>query len=710
MDEQRDVPPRCTPRRTKVFISYSHKDSKWLDRLQTFLRPLEREGRLEYWNDTRIIPGERWQDAIQSALDSAQIAVLLVSANFLASDFIVADELPKLLAAANADGVRILPVIVSASRFKDMPNLAKFQSFNPPDQPLNKIPRYKSEELFVELARQIENALNPPQASRPWRENAAETLSHESLTAVIDDATDISNGLGALSPNDVHSFLNEETHGPQHWQQIKLLTKEIADPGQVERLRRQRHELVSLYRHVLSDILGVTQERSQALSGSQLDIVETFFGSVEPAYHELFTRTSFNEPVWQALIKKPQIIGRSWENHIHFSNSLIAEELYADMDRRRCAGQFVGKNRTIRILETGTGACNTTYVVLNRLLNEHWTGDPLEHGEISFEYLGFDINSAFADSGNALFKGASVWAPHGERDARTELHNPRVRPWPGRTRFVERGNAREEIPKLLTTANEGTVDYFFTSYMLHHVPNGDALIHYLCGPPQGIHAEVGDPRREIEYFSRQLRGYLVAPTDSKSPLDVFISGRNADASVADYCAYALAEYLRRGDAITNKRHREYVISAIERTMRAGAAAEIPSKRAFGEDWVRGYFFDPQRTMLRRIYNLLRDNGLIVIADPDGKSGFNSSEMARTDMKAVELAVAHFRKLPRVLDVLTEERFWIVHYGTVVKTRGGQNFDFIPGIVQCGDPDILDKNMGYFVSARKLPVSRDKGPT
>jgi TIR domain len=76
-----------SPTRTKVFISYSHKDQEWLYRLQTHLKPLVREG-LDCWDDTHIRPGDDWKQEIQNALDTAQIAVLLISANFFASDFI----------------------------------------------------------------------------------------------------------------------------------------------------------------------------------------------------------------------------------------------------------------------------------------------------------------------------------------------------------------------------------------------------------------------------------------------------------------------------------------------------------------------------------------------------------------------------------------------------------------------------------------------
>ena len=110
--------------RTKVFISYSHADKEWLDRLKRHLKPLVREGTLDCWDDTHIRPGDDWQQEIQNALDMARVAVLLISADFFASDFIDETELPPLLDAAKAKGVRILPVILSASRFARNPNLA----------------------------------------------------------------------------------------------------------------------------------------------------------------------------------------------------------------------------------------------------------------------------------------------------------------------------------------------------------------------------------------------------------------------------------------------------------------------------------------------------------------------------------------------------------------------------------------------------------
>ena len=145
--------------RDQVFISYSHRDAAWLERLQVYLAPFERRGQLRRWDDTLIAPGERWAQEINEALGRARVAVLLVSAQFLASDFIARVELPRLLGAAEDQGVAILPLVIDWCNFERIPELAQFQSLNPPSQPLETMSESDAKAVLALLAAAVADTL-----------------------------------------------------------------------------------------------------------------------------------------------------------------------------------------------------------------------------------------------------------------------------------------------------------------------------------------------------------------------------------------------------------------------------------------------------------------------------------------------------------------------------------------------------------------------
>jgi len=186
--------------RHKVFISYSHTDSGWLERLQIHLRDLERRGLVELWNDTKIRPGVEWRKEVRNALDSARAAVLLISADFIASDFIAEEELPPLLSAAENDGVTILPLILSPSRFEKIEGLAKFQSVNPPSKPLIDLSKGEQERYLVKLTMAVLYALEPAK-----RES---TDANEPRTGPLTVAP-VSRGLHALGDLIQHGAVRE---------------------------------------------------------------------------------------------------------------------------------------------------------------------------------------------------------------------------------------------------------------------------------------------------------------------------------------------------------------------------------------------------------------------------------------------------------------------------------------------------------------------
>ena len=149
------------PSRTNVLISYSHQDIYWLERLRVHLKPLERDFSFDIWDDTNIKAGSKWLEEIEKAIQSAKIALLVISADFLASDFIAENELPPLLDAANKDGAIIMLLIVSPSRFKSIKSLSQFQAVNDPSRPLIKMTKGEQEEVLVKISDDIETILKP---------------------------------------------------------------------------------------------------------------------------------------------------------------------------------------------------------------------------------------------------------------------------------------------------------------------------------------------------------------------------------------------------------------------------------------------------------------------------------------------------------------------------------------------------------------------
>ena len=153
-----------SPERDQLFISYSHVDREWVVRLQTMIRPLVRSHGLRLWDDSQIPPGAKWRQEIETALAAAKVALLLVSSDFLASEFVTNSELPQLLAAAEEEGLRILWVPVRPSLVRRTP-IAAYQGLGDPGRPLARMDPVEQEEALVEIALAIEKALAPRQDS-----------------------------------------------------------------------------------------------------------------------------------------------------------------------------------------------------------------------------------------------------------------------------------------------------------------------------------------------------------------------------------------------------------------------------------------------------------------------------------------------------------------------------------------------------------------
>ncbi len=139
-----------------VFLSYSHKDEVWKDRLKTHLGVLENQKLLETWDDRRIGGGDNWFEEIQDAMAKASVAVLLISADFLTSRFVLEEEIPRLLQRRQEDGMTVLPVIARSCAWQDVSWLREIKVRPLDGQPLAGFRGDRRDAELANIAREIQ--------------------------------------------------------------------------------------------------------------------------------------------------------------------------------------------------------------------------------------------------------------------------------------------------------------------------------------------------------------------------------------------------------------------------------------------------------------------------------------------------------------------------------------------------------------------------
>ena len=111
----------------KIFVSYSHKDERFKNELVTMLAGLERRRVVDAWQDRRLEAGDDWHASIDDAMDQCDLALLLVSPDYLKSRFIQEEEQPRLLKRRAEMRVRVLPIIVRPCNWQSEPVLKDLQ-------------------------------------------------------------------------------------------------------------------------------------------------------------------------------------------------------------------------------------------------------------------------------------------------------------------------------------------------------------------------------------------------------------------------------------------------------------------------------------------------------------------------------------------------------------------------------------------------------
>ena len=136
----------------KVFLSYAHEDEAMKNELHKFLISLIRSQQIEVWQDRELLPGVEWDASIKNELELADIILLLISADFNASDYIWKEELGTAMERHEKGTVRVVPIILRQCEWEDMP-YAKLQALPSNVRPVSE---YQDRDLaYTEIAKGI---------------------------------------------------------------------------------------------------------------------------------------------------------------------------------------------------------------------------------------------------------------------------------------------------------------------------------------------------------------------------------------------------------------------------------------------------------------------------------------------------------------------------------------------------------------------------
>ncbi|VAV85474.1 hypothetical protein MNBD_DELTA01-1161 [hydrothermal vent metagenome] len=140
-----------------IFVSYSHKDKKWKNHVVAFLELISRASGFKYqtWHDDEIGLGKKWKEEIDKAMTSAQVAVLLISPDFLNSKFILENEVPKLQKYDKEGSLLMIPLIVRPCPWELFDWLSPIQGYLDDSVILSGCNEHEMEKILTKFSREV---------------------------------------------------------------------------------------------------------------------------------------------------------------------------------------------------------------------------------------------------------------------------------------------------------------------------------------------------------------------------------------------------------------------------------------------------------------------------------------------------------------------------------------------------------------------------
>lgn len=215
----------------RVFISYAHKDEPLLQELAAQLKILERNGLIEHWHDRKIIPGEAWDERIKAELEAADIILLLVSHDFINSDYCWGVEIARAIARHDAKTACVIPIVLRDCLWQDAP-FAKIQGLPKDMRPVVDWP--SRDAAFADVARGIKRAVTELAARRTGK------------------APSDSSGASEPGASDVAGLSDQSASRPAR----PRLKREFSDLDKDEFTDNAFTAIKTYFEHALTDLTG----------------------------------------------------------------------------------------------------------------------------------------------------------------------------------------------------------------------------------------------------------------------------------------------------------------------------------------------------------------------------------------------------------------------------------------------------------------------
>ncbi|HYT03065.1 MAG TPA: toll/interleukin-1 receptor domain-containing protein [Candidatus Acidoferrum sp.] len=144
--------------KVEIFICYARKDHPFLDELKRHLMLLQRQGHIVLWHDGDISAGKEWEREIKKYLDAAQIILLLISPNFMASDYCYGIEMQRAMERHNLGEARVIPIILRPVYWQGAP-YGKLQALPLNAKPVIDKHWQSQDEAFYEITMGIQKVI-----------------------------------------------------------------------------------------------------------------------------------------------------------------------------------------------------------------------------------------------------------------------------------------------------------------------------------------------------------------------------------------------------------------------------------------------------------------------------------------------------------------------------------------------------------------------